>query len=662
MQAIENYTKGIDIARQRGDKSKMAGLYLNLGALYATLPDYAKSLEAHELAVNLFNAIGDKEDISSCYMNIGLIYADLHQPNKAIEYMQKALQIFKTLGSNGINHGVSVAYEGIANTYMHTSDEDLVKMGINPSNRNMLSMDYLQKALQVAEALEDNPLVGSLNEDMGQVQEKMGNNTLAFKHYETALSIIEKNNSKESLGNIFFTLGNYYKNNKAYTNSLYYLNNSLQIGKQTGLLALQKRTLEKISNVHEQIGQLDTALAVYKQYILIRDSIYSLEKEKEITRKQMQLDFGIKENGYKLIQEITDSKLSQQLLLATQQQQQLAIKQQQLLLINKEKDLQRLTYLQKQSELQNEQQAQASLLQKNSLQAKYEKEVSIKQIAKQELQIKYDQKIKLFLYSAVALLMIIAFLIYYNQRKTVRLNKIISNQKKELEYLSNVKDRIFSVVSHDMRTPINALISFIQLLENNHVSPEKLHLYASELKNQLTHTTNLMENLLNWAASQMQGFKPMIQPLNLFVLTQDLLKALETQAKLKGIIIQNNIPPQMNAAADKDMLTVIVRNLLGNAIKYSKDGLIELNAFEEKNKTIISVKDNGAGITEKKLLQINANSTMSIESSAGTQNEKGTGLGLMLCKTFASLMHGSIVAKSTLKKGSEFLLILEQAA
>lgn len=662
MQAIENYTKGIDIARQRGDKSKMAGLYLNLGALYATLPDYSKSLEAHELAVNLFNAIGDKEDISSCYMNIGLIYADLHQPNKAIEYMQKALQIFKNLGSNGINHGVSVAYEGIANTYMHTSDEDLVKMGINPSNRNMLSMDYLQKALQVAEALEDNPLVGSLNEDMGQVQEKMGNNTLAFKHYETALSIIEKNNSKESLGNIFFTLGNYYKNNKAYTNSLYYLNNSLQIGKQTGLLALQKRTLEKISNVHEQIGQLDTALAVYKQYILIRDSIYSLEKEKEITRKQMQLDFGIKENGYKLIQQITDSKLSQQLLLATQQQQQLAIKQQQLLLINKEKDLQRLTYLQKQSELQNEQQAQASLLQKNSLQAKYEKEVSIKQIAKQELQIKYDQKIKLFLYSAVALLMIIAFLIYYNQRKTVRLNKIISNQKKELEYLSNVKDRIFSVVSHDMRTPINALISFIQLLENNHVSPEKLHLYASELKNQLTHTTNLMENLLNWAASQMQGFKPMIQPLNLFVLTQDLLKALETQAKLKGIIIQNNIPPQMNAAADKDMLTVIVRNLVGNAIKYSKDGLIELNAFEEKNKTIISVKDNGAGITEKKLLQINANSTMSIESCAGTQNEKGTGLGLMLCKTFASLMHGSIVAKSTLKKGSEFLLILEQAA
>ena len=102
------------------------------------------------------------------------------------------------------------------------------------------------------------------------------------------------------------------------------------------------------------------------------------------------------------------------------------------------------------------------------------------------------------MFAAVALLMVIAFLIYYNQRKTVRLNKIISNQKKELEQLSNVKDRIFSVVSHDMRTPINALISFIQLLENNHVSPEKLHLYASELKNQLTHTTNLMENLLNW--------------------------------------------------------------------------------------------------------------------------------------------------------------------
>ena len=658
IQAADAYNKGIDVARQRGDKATMAGFYLNLGALYSIIPDYAKALEAHEFAVNLYNALGDKQEMSSCYMNIGLIYEDLHQPNKAIEYMQKALADFKTI-NNGINRGVSVAYEGMANTYMEASEADLVKMGVSPMDCNNIAMDYLKKALLVGEATKDNSIIGSVNNSIGQVYEKMGNASMAFKYYQTALGAIEKETDKLSLGNMLFTLGNYYYHNSAYTESLFYLNKSLQIGKQTGLLIVQQKALEKMSKVHERAGHFDTAFNFYQQYIIIRDSVFNKEKEKEITRKQMQLDFGIRENEYKLMQQITDGKLHQQVLLATQQQQLLTLKQQQLQLISKEKDLQQLAYLKNQEALQNEKQLQASLLQKSTLQSKYDKEVRDKQIAKQQLQIKYDEKVKIFLSISMGFLVLIAFLVYYNQLQTKKLNRIISKQKKELEQLGNVKDKIFSVVSHDMRTPVNALIAFIQLLENNQISLEKLHLYAGELKNQLTHTTHLMENLLNWAASQMQGFKPNITTLYAIDVTDDLVKSIESQAASKGVTINNKISNDVQVLADKDMLALILRNLIGNAVKYSAiNGVIELNATKNNGQTIFSVKDNGGGITEKKLLQINANSATSIESSAGTQNEKGTGLGLMLSKTFADIMKGNIQAKNTVNKGCEFLLTL----
>lgn len=657
-QAIDYYTKGIEVSRQRNDKAQMAVMYLDLGALYSSFPDYVKSLEANQIAINLYNEVGDTNEISSCYMNVGVLYSKLRQPTKAIEYMQKAMVVFKTQNA-GLNYGVSLAYESMANAYLDASNDELVTMGINPKSRNLLAIELFDNALKVAETLKENSLIGSINDDIGRMYERAGNNSLALEHYLKALESFKKERDQDNLSNMYASLGKYYVNNNDLNKGLTYLNQGLQLGKQFGILSVQETALEKISYIYEKAGHFDTAFLLYKQYIVIKDSIFNKEKEKETTRKQLQIDFAIKENDYKLTQQISDSKLKHQMLLATQQQQQLAIKQQQLQLISKEKDVQRLTYLKKQAELQNEQQLQAALLQKNTAQSKYEKGVSDKQIAEQQLQISFDKKVKIFLAIAIGMLVAIAFLIYYNQRKTTKLNKIISKQKIELEQLGNVKDRIFSVVSHDMRAPVNALIGFIQLLENNHISPEKLHLYANELKNHLTHTSNLMENLLNWAASQMQGFNPQIKQLQVHDILDDLVKSLEPQAARKGIIIHNNIAAASMAYADKDMFALVIRNLLSNAIKYSfKNGTVELNAREENGQITFSVKDNGGGITNEKLLHINASKAMSIESSMGTENEKGTGLGLMLCKTFASLMNGQIIAKSEPQKGSEFLLTL----
>jgi signal transduction histidine kinase len=575
LQAIEAYNNGIAIAKKRNDKAVMAGFYIDLAALYGNIPDYDKSLDANQRAIALANETGDKESISNCYMNIGAVYYQLNKPVEAVEYMQKALTIFKTQ-DNGLNYGVCVAYSGISDCYLIASDADLLKLGIKPAQKYQLCLDYLNKALNVAEtAANAKSMVGPVNSSIGIIYEKLGNHTQALSHFQLAYEMISKqDNNKSDLANILYTLGDYYYSNNDFAKSKNYLHQCLQLAKETGLLFVQESTLQKLSAAFEKTNRFDSTFFFYRQYIEIKDSIFNQEKEKEITRKQLQIDFAVKENDYKLTQQVTDGKLKQQ-----------------------------------------------------------------------ELQISYDKKIKWFLAIAIALVLIIAGLILYDQRKTKRLNKIIGEQKASLEQLGQVKDKLFSVVSHDMRAPVNSLLSFIDILDDGKIAPEKLTVYAKDLKENLSHTSALMNNLLNWAASQMQGFKPVNESFDVSAKVTGVVTTLQHQLQQKQVTVQNNIPANTIINADRNMTAAILRNLISNAIKYSyKEDIINISAENTAGGCTLSVKDEGTGMDITQAAAFNNNDLHQTESKRGTDNEKGTGLGLLLCKTFAEQMGGKILA------------------
>jgi signal transduction histidine kinase len=651
LKAIEYYNKGIQLAALYQLPYHAGRMYLNMGALYLSIPDYLKALEANEKAIVMFLQINDIDNASSCYMNVGEVYLGLQQPIKAIEYINKALPEFKKY-NKGNNYGVCEAYRLIATAYLIASEEDMIGLGDNMNNKYSKSLEYLFKALNIAYATKDVPLSSVINHSIGDVYTTKGNWQLARKHYDTALLFSESIVGREEAGNIYFSLGKLSSIENKFIEALNYLRKSYNIGKQVGFLKLQQNSLQTIGSVYESLGKYDSALLYHKQYILIRDSIYGKEKEKEIFRKQLQLDYSVKENVYKLQDKLNNQKLQQQ-------QQALVVKQQQLKLLQKDKDLQRITFLQKQSELQHQQQQQALKNEQKNQQVKFEQALSSKQITEQKMQIKYDKGIKLYLGIAILLALVFVFFMYKSQRKSVYLNKIISSQKNELEKLSNVKDKIFSVVSHDMRTPVNSLISFIQLLENNTISSDKLYLYAEQLKHQLSHTSGLMENLLKWASSQMQGFKPNIVSLNIAEIIEECTAKGVAHIEAKQIEIINTVGHELSVMADKNMLTLIIRNILSNAVKFTNTkGCIQIAAIRKNEFVEVSIKDNGIGMSKEKLDEINGIAISSIESSSGTLNEKGTGLGLMLCKTFAQLMQAEFEAKSTVGKGAQFIITL----
>jgi signal transduction histidine kinase len=657
LKAEGNYYKAIEIYGAMNNLDMVGGTYLNLGALYNGIPDYAKALEANQKAIPIYLKLKSLEDLASCYVNVAEIYQSLNQQVEAYRYLQKALKVFG-VGKES-NRGLAVVYNMLGATFIDASEAELSKLEVASNQKYNKALEYLTKGLKVAEDLKDASVLGPIYQDLGVVYEATGNKDLALKAYVKATEYTNRQDDKSYYAISLVALSDFYIKENEHEKATYLLLEALKIAQLNKLLEIQRNVYQKLSTIEEKQGNFNQSLAYYRLYISFKDQIFNKEKENEITRRQLQLDFTIKENDYQLKQKMTDVELQRQVFLAKQQQQQLILRKQELALSDKEKSLQRITFLKKQSDLENEKSAldEQRLL---ALLAKAEKE---KEIDLQSNELRINKNVNTFLVVLATILFLSGAFVFYTQRKTARLNRIVSKQKRELENLGKVKDKIFSVVSHDMRTPVNSLISFIQLLEDGSISQDKLTKYAGNLKNTLGYTSSMMENLLNWASSQMQGFEPVLEKFDIQLCIQEVLNSMLAIANQKAITIQNNIPSGTLCLADMNMTSLIVRNLISNAIKFTPNsGVIELNSINEGKKVKISIMDNGIGMPTEQVVNFNASTHLETgKSTYGTNKEKGTGIGLILCKTFTKMMNGSLQANSELNNGSVFTLSLPTA-
>jgi two-component system sensor histidine kinase/response regulator len=231
----------------------------------------------------------------------------------------------------------------------------------------------------------------------------------------------------------------------------------------------------------------------------------------------------------------------------------------------------------------------------------------------------------------------------------------IELQARELSQANALKDKMFSVISHDLRSPVSSIKLALDFISKGLVKPTD-ELFNETIKG-LVKTTDeayiLLENLLGWAKSQSNILTVYPESLDLKLLASSIAGLLKLTSENKKISIENNIPEGITVFADMQMIQSVLRNLLSNALKFTpENGSIEMNALEMNTEVIISIKDSGVGISEPSLKRI-FDQDQPVKT-LGTNKESGSGLGLILCKDFVEKNGGRIWVESEKGKGSTF--------
>ncbi len=237
----------------------------------------------------------------------------------------------------------------------------------------------------------------------------------------------------------------------------------------------------------------------------------------------------------------------------------------------------------------------------------------------------------------------------------------LRNSNEELNQMIAESNRVYSVLGHDLRNPFMSIIGYSEYLsekfeqDTDEENREIMGIILQAARN----TFNLLENLLRWAGSKGQATKVIPGKVTLNDVAEEVKSTVGVQAKMKNIVIENNIEPEMAAYADNDMIQTVLRNLVSNAIKFSpEDSRVIIGAEEKEDQLLVFVQDFGVGMSNDEAQ--NVFTVVSGKRKKGTKGEKGTGLGLLLSKDFVQKNGGSIWVKSEKEKGSTFCFTVKK--
>ncbi|ACU03736.1 sensor histidine kinase [Pedobacter heparinus] len=257
-----------------------------------------------------------------------------------------------------------------------------------------------------------------------------------------------------------------------------------------------------------------------------------------------------------------------------------------------------------------------------------------------------------YLLCVATILLITSFIrnSYYGERE------ITAQKTIALEASNHTKNKLLSILAHDLKEPLASIQGYLELLtEYKLEEAERLNM-EKQLLSRTKDTAYILANVLSWTKGQMEAVQISLKPLVLKQSLYSTLKVMEGIAKEKGIELRNQITDEVCVLGDRDMLQLVIRNLISNAIKFTfPGGDIIVSAHMHQNECVISVKDNGAGIPAE---QQSAIFSPALKPTFGTGNERGVGLGLMLCKEFTELQGGKISFESQTDAGSTFMVHL----
>lgn len=660
MLILKEILKEIDAS---GDRQLKAKVLKNLGTTHYHLANYMQSMEYYEQALKIYRELDDQEGIGAVLNNTGLLFEKRGDYSLALQRYNEASTLFAKAGNE---QKLSISLSNKGNIYYTLGRFDR-------------ALDFMGQALKISEKLGDTAEIAASYNNIGNVYSSLKDENTAINFYKKAEKIHKKTNDQVNLSMVYSNISDSYLILNKIDEALKYNQLSLEIASKTHDKSGIITSLINISNIYIQMGEYNSAEADLNEALRLSNLISD-----KYTCASIHETIGRLKIGQKQYDEAISS-YKEALSLVGESYTDLMVKDIYLGLSKawkaKGNYARAFEYLQKHNTIFDSIYSHESINRLNMVRASFELEQADRdnQLLKQQniysqVALNRQQTIRnllIFISTIVIIFLVFLSLLYISKKKKnvvlAERNLQISEQKEELDKLyleqyklNETKNKFFSIIAHDLKSPFQSLLGFSELLskEYKQFTDEQRQEAINNMYKVTTDTYKLIENLLEWGRIQTGTAVATFKSVNLHDITENIISLLEIPLKNKDLQIISEIPNLLTANGDPNMLSAVIRNLLSNAIKFSNPGdKIYLKGSMNKRSVNLSVVDTGIGISPDVINKIFTFDPKIRRN--GTKGETGTGMGLGLCMEFMQLNGGSIKVESNYGEGSTFTMIMQ---
>jgi two-component system sensor histidine kinase/response regulator len=619
-ESTKNYNIALKIYLQFNNLKGISICYNGLGRIQDFLGNYDAALQLYRQSLTYCLKTPSDIDDGECYNLMGITYDSKGELSKALDYYFRSLFI-------DTKHNYDLR---AANKYSN--------IGIIMQELELFpkALTYYSRALTLWQKTNDQQGISTGSLNIGDLYVSQQKFREGIPYIRRAHAIFKKMNDIEGLSMVYYDLGLINYNAGKKDSAVYYLHSALQAATK--------------SNINYNKAYAYQGLA----------KIYNLEKNYPLAYKNA---LAAQQTGKQLnsLIVLTDASLELSEALAGLKRFEEAYHQHQ-------------QYSAYRNDLKHNESINKVMLYNLEVDfAKKQKDLALSQHKKEQAyqQRLADQRNENIISAFIIVILIVVVLIYYNAKsKQQKINRLLADKNSEiitqqadlnaqaakLNELNILKDRLIAVLAHDLRAPISTLRGLFNLMTDTSITPAEFIEMTPKVFNTLEHTSDFLDTLLFWINSQVDANQDKTKHFLLADVVTRELAHLHEQLQQKNITVQQSLPPDTTALADPNSVRIVIHNFLTNAIKFSnRDGVILISAQVQGAEVEFSIKDHGVGMSTDYL---NTLFKSQVVSSAGTENESGTGMGLLFCKDLIEKQNGRIWATSNLGLGTQLCFTL----